>query len=292
MRGVVGWPEFHFPAKGGVKVNQEEGGQQLRAWSLFWDEIAVPDTQMVVGMRSPEAQFLAAEGLLRYYPIKTVAGDLSKQLLGARSDLFTQLEDQKAGMWAIGATEAEDDAVIPVPYGGRALRLKLLAALPVPTREVPLEEVVRFRSQRQAEREALMSYIDDVYLEVVDSTGDKPLAQVNAVAKLASAARDHLEAVRGAGFRFNLMDLISDFNLVPAISTLVGTAGGSAIFGHEWPTAVGNSLIAGGSLTVGQTISGLRRSSQAKTPFRYLSAIRDELHGPEWSDKRESRQLR
>ena len=243
--------------------------QKLRSWVLLWDKIAVPNQNLMVISGDPELDYLEASGVLSRYPVQLTSGEGTAILKDARGQVFEILEAEEPGSWSWHADEAETDQ--PSETAGRSLRIRLSSALAIPDQDVPLEDVLAFRERRKAEREALHSCIDEVYLSVIASP-DRPLAEHVALGKLVSGARDHFEVVRESGFRFRLADIAADFNLV----TAGAVAAGLVALGATWPLVVGNSLLAGSTVTVGK-IAGLATGKKGNSPYRYLSQIHEEV---------------
>jgi hypothetical protein len=266
LRGIVGFPDILLSRNGSLSFG-DDFSLRVRMWTLYWDQFAVPDQEAMV-TPSADLDYLESVGVLGRYPAQLGSGEFSFQLLAARQALFEKLETANPGAWAtFEDDESSEDFTLEA---GRSLRVRLASMLPVPTQDVAFEDILRFRDRRQAEREALMANIDELYLSVANAV-DRPLAEHLAVSKLTAGVRDHFEAVRDARFPFHLADLVADYNL----AGLAKGAVDSVMLGHSFPQLVGNSVLNGASISIGR-LTGWR-SSRLRTPYRYLSRIHEEI---------------
>lgn len=274
MRGLVATPAVRITAPQKVRTGAANDLQQLRTWLLYWDKMvdAMPEGAMFAGL-PPEYEYLEHVGLFSRQPIHGLNGELSALIIEARSRRFKDLEKASPGSWAVASSQDSWDGVSTGDQ--RSLRVKLMSALPVPDQDVALDDILSFRERRQAERDALMSHIDDVYQSII-SAADKPLAEHSAIEKLAAGARDQLETWQETKLPFRLMNIAADFNIVPAVTVALGTVS----LGSAWPMVVGNSLLAGGSVTI-EKLLGLWNPKQTDTPFRYITSYHHDVFRPE-----------
>lgn len=271
MRGLVVTPSVQI-GPGTQFVMGRHDDQALRMWLLYWDKLANPEqSNFVVGLPG-EYDLLAREGIFATHFVDHFGGTGPDVFRETSLELFDRLETLGRLPWAIyGTLDPNEKKGVE---DGRVLRVALMSALPVPNQDVPLEDILAFRHKRSAEREALMAHIDDVYQSVL-SAPDRPLAEHTALQRLASGAKDQVDAIHESKISFRLMDLASDFNLVAGIAA----AAGSLAIGATWPIALGNSLVAGGSITIGK-IAGIGQKKKNDTPFRYVGLYHDEVFRP------------
>ncbi|MBB4348030.1 DUF6236 family protein [Aliirhizobium cellulosilyticum] len=241
-------------------------------WLLYWDKLANPtQSNFVVGLPR-EYEFLETAGIFSNHFVDHFGGTGPDVFRETSLELFDRLEEHDISPWAVyGILDPEDKMDVK---DGRILRVALMSALPIPNQDVPLDDILTFRDRRSAEREALMAHIDDVYQSVVNAP-DRPLAEHTALKRLASGAKDQVDAIHESRIPFRLMDLASDFNLVAGVAA----AAGSLAIGATWPVALGNSLVAGGSITIGK-IAGIGQKKKNDTPFRYVGLYHDEVFKP------------
>jgi hypothetical protein len=273
MRGLVVWPSLIFD--GGFDFHLEEPAdpQMVRFWLLFWDRISVPWTGLIGIHWGEDIDYLIQKGAISEYKIPATPGPMKRAIKDGRYWLFEKMEAEAPGAWAIGTASDNDDYV--ACEDGRGLRVQLAGALPVPTQDVPLDEILFFKERTRDERAALMAHIDEIYLSAVEHP-DRPLAEMVAVSRVAADARDFLRLCNEQRFRYRLADLTADFNLVGA-----GLAASASIgLGFGWPQIVGNTILAGASLTIGRTV-GILKAKPSSSPYRYIIGYSKEVFRPE-----------
>lgn len=274
MRGIVTLPSgVNVVAQGSLRMSTEHDPQQLRVWLLYWDKIVAANASGIKVGRSPDFDFLERVGAYTIREVPHSGGELSQIFLDIRARVFDELEVAAPGRWAVASANGMWDG--EEADERRALRVHLMKALPVPDQTVPLEEIILFREKRRDEHDALMASIDDVYQSVI-AAPDRPLAEHAAIEKLAAEARSQLDIIAESKFSYRLCDIAADFNL----SAAALAATGSLALGGAWPVVVGNSLLAGGTVTIGK-VAGLLNPKKAHTPYRYVTSYHSELFRPE-----------
>ena len=275
MRGIVVVPYLilDHPHGGLVGVGGETNLQQLRTWLMIWDRLARPTNSNIMVEAGPNFEYLESTGVLTTYHIRdNSGGSLSNIVQYDRTALYDHLNRESPGSWAIDTYPEEGDDVTGT---AEALRVRLASAVPIPNQDVPLEDILRFRERREAERAALLFYIDQLYLDVL-AAPDRPVGEQAALKKLTIGAKDLLDAVHDAKFPYRLASIAADFNLVGAGAVALVTAG----LGQTLPSIVGNSLLAGSTVTISKVL-GLFNSAIPNSPFRYVTQYSSEVFGPE-----------
>jgi hypothetical protein len=247
--------------------------QTLRVWLLLWDQVVSAWSPAYGPRLGDDFKYLVQKGLVikERVPWRAAPSDIVAR--EGRHWLYEKLENEAPGAWAIGAGNEEDSSSLG--SSGRGLRVQLIRALPVPHQDVALDDILDFRIKCRDEHAALMFHIDEVYLDVV-SQPDRPLAELNSIGRLAADSRNILRRVEEAGFAYRLANLAADFNLINASIATSASIG----LGLGWPQIVGNSILAGASLTVGRAL-GLLKSKQSNTPYQYIVSYTHELFRPE-----------
>ncbi|AVH44029.1 DUF6236 family protein [Agrobacterium tumefaciens] len=269
MRGIIITPQIVVSAPETIVLGGTTDPNLVRFWCLFWDQLAYPDQRFFGSDLGGDLDYLESQGVFRRHRVDVKGGNGLQIMVRARTKTFEELEQASPGSWAaasgVGAWEG------PELESGRGLRVELVNALPVPDKDVPLDEILKFRERRKDECEALMAYIDECYLSVVASP-EKPIAQHLAFEKIARGIREQLEVTTEAGFAHRLYSLAADFNLFAA-----GVAAtGSFAFGASMSTIVGNTILAGASVSV-SNILGAVNPKRSSSPFRYLTSYGNEV---------------
>lgn len=273
MRGIIVMPNYKVEIPNRVTLKAKEDINLVRLWTLFWDRIDSPEHGAISSGLAENLQYLQSRGILSSHRVHGLPrGELSQQVLDTRSISFKELEAKSPGSWALASGPGAWDG--PEPEEGRGLRINLVKLLPVPDKDVPLDDVLEFRNRRKSECEALMTYIDECYRSVVYSP-DKPLAEHTAAQKIASGAREVLEVTREAGIAHRLYNLVADFNWFA--SAVAATT--SVAYGVAWPNVVGNSILAGASLST-ENIKAVINPKKSDGAFRYVAQYHEEVfHG-------------
>jgi Family of unknown function (DUF6236) len=92
----------------------------------------------------------------------------------------------------------------------------------VPDKDVPLEDVLAFRTKRHDELVTLRHHLEEVYQSII-SAGEGELALSTQTEKLQLAILDHLKVSREFGFKFRLVDFDANLNLPAGANVGVGS---------------------------------------------------------------------
>lgn len=216
MRGVIIGPQIeNVPGRGTLMPTSVlPDPLLLRQCVLYWDMIDWP-RYTKVGTLSGEAALLQSEGVListsfpqpaweeSYVPrpgevrLSTVTPD-GKRELGAwllrpedyvkpQALAFAQNNTNGSGLWSL----AQPNPFLVLPPGemARTLEVELYRAIPVPSRDTPIEKVLDLRRRRPDELRAYRGAIDDLYLETIRSP-DTAFAKTRAIEKLQQSVVD------------------------------------------------------------------------------------------------------
>jgi hypothetical protein len=117
----------------------------------------------------------------------------------ANTYIFKFLDDAAPGQWAFTPLAPEVDLFWPPEnlLDAQAIEIDLYGMLPVPAPEVEYGDILDFRSRRRPELLQLRSYLDELYVDVIDSK-DVPRAKTVAINKIEKALSD-LQAVLHQG---------------------------------------------------------------------------------------------
>lgn len=219
IRGVVALP---------LEIRQEENGGffgrggisplDLNYFALYWDRISVPNNRFL-GTHLPNEDVLIDCGVLDR-PMMDIgprfnSNDFPKILAEAQIGLVDKLRKMdKYSYWNIH--QKGDDAVLVSERGvvKETVRLELNNLLPVPSAAIHIHEILEFKQRRKDELEALHSYCDDLYFEVIKSA-DPCLQAAKSFTNLKQAI-ENLDRLNSEGWRspikFNL-NISPEFDL-------------------------------------------------------------------------------
>lgn len=178
---------------------------------------------------------------------------------------LSALDEREEGLWSLARSSR--GAPIPTellsPIGG--IILKLHHALPLPSREVPYDEVLTFKSRRIDELHALRHHIDQVAIDVVNQ-GIGGFAERAAFERFDKALADHIKVSREANFMKRVCSLDVSFSLSDVLRAGIATLAQNVV-GLPLSSAVTTSVVAGLSVAIGP---GKKQQTQQISPFEYI----------------------
>jgi hypothetical protein len=245
--------------------------QELRFSLLFWDKLDFPINYVVGIGPDAETQFLQSAGLLNRTMTQVISGgDVVSSFVQAHIGAFRALDQREPGVWSLSTGKnaisfADDDMELD-----KGVLVSLYRAIPVPDKDVPLEDILEFRARRRDELITLRHHLEDIYQRVI-SAGDGELALNTEIERLERAIDDHIKAARGSGLKFRLVDFDANLNLTPAVTATAVAYAASQSIPLSLLTGLGAASL---SLKVGPS---LKRHEATSTPFKYVSSYHREL---------------
>jgi hypothetical protein len=195
-------------------------------------------------------------------------------------ETFRQLEGREPGVWCMSEGADHFLTSLPPAEQNRGVVTKLVGAIPLPSRDVPLDDLLAFRSKRLDEVKALTGAVDEFYLKV-SSAADQHYALQMALREIDQTCSDMVKAARETRFPWQVST--SSFNINPTAATGIGlsellAALGSATF--QLPSTT--SLIGLGAVTlgigIGPSLQVHRRARwpDSAHPFRFVASLHRE----------------
>lgn len=171
--------------------------ERIRYLALYWDKVVLTDTNLMSTSLSDDAILLESAGILRKQKYKVPTSEIRGQgsqvfpklHLESLCKVTEELTLQNPGQWTL---EQIGDQLILPPEATQELitaDFKLHNCLPVPLPDFPIDKLIKFKYDRDAELQALRSCLDDLYLEISRSQ-DIPRAMVAQISRLEAAIRD------------------------------------------------------------------------------------------------------
>ncbi|WP_256852739.1 DUF6236 family protein [Pantoea sp. Fr+CA_20] len=185
FRGVITSPAVLVPIPGGgFESRGSLNLTDLNYYSLYWDRLVVPDNH-VVRYRLPLEEHYIGEGIL-VRPMVDV--DNSDELIRKTSEKQIELlklyrEEKRTDDWFIHDMGQETALIKVYDESKKSLRIKLINALPVPSDDVPLVDVLEFKRRHSSALSDLHNYLDEVYKQVLYCPDD-PLFEAKAYSKM------------------------------------------------------------------------------------------------------------
>ena len=196
----------------GAKIVATENGhtaqfmspEMLRYYALYWDKVVLTDSRILRIRLNSEMELLEQASVLTkergdvwVYGFGPMPGEESVNAHhAATASVASRLCHENPGQWSI---HQETQSLILPPdlsVEKTTAEIQLLNCLPIPKADVPLDKVLDFKINREAELESLRMALDEIYLSIV-SSGDIPRA-VNlettkldkAIAELSTVAKE------------------------------------------------------------------------------------------------------
>ncbi len=155
--------------------------------------------------------------------------------------------------------------------------VELHRAIPIPTKDVPLAEILQFKSHRNDELLRLRQLLESFVFEIKEST-EKPSALQRRIAEVDQACADLLTVGKEWQFPVYLSNFKASFSLSPE-KFLPATAGGWKMgepYGLTAAAAVATAAGAASTLEI-KGDYGLRSIQRPVSPFRYAFLAHEEL---------------
>lgn len=279
QRGAILHVDGHFGGGSAIELVAEIRGFDtdiIRASLLLFDKLDFPTSSGFCFNGIPEdlLHFDMAQST------RTIIGGVSNLRIVQEPivQAFDKLNSRDQGRWAltrsINGLQFPNSAFAPE----KAVALTLYDALPVPTAEVPYEDVLNFKQRRSAELDALRLFLDELGLQASQGIGG--LAETVAYQKFDVALADYNKAIGEQNFAKRLRNVTTNFQMGDAI---VGA--GIGAIKNLTSELTATSAIAGGAWGVASSLAmaitrGLRSNNMAGKPFEYIFHANKELGHP------------
>lgn len=275
-RGIVVSPPVEIQAEGLYAKDSNIDAQELRFALLFWDELVWPSSKAIHFESNEDERFLECAGVLRR-PIYTYSGAVWHGYALGQIQAFRDLESKEPGCWALA--QGENSLLLRnglVEEGG-GLSITLHRSIPVPKGDVPLAEILEFRTRRRDQIYNLRYCLDSLVKEI-EKEGAGAISAETAAASVEVACAELLNVSREWQFPVYLSDLKTSFSFNPV------KAGGYGV--AAWSFAKDFGIVAGASAasiaSLASTIEvkadcGLRSIKRPSSPYRYVYSIHSEL---------------
>mgnify|MGYP001759980861 FL=1 len=244
--------------------------QELRANLLFWDVLDYPVGGPIYSGPNDDTKFLISTGVIERTKVSfTKNSNLNHAPLLAFLEAFRYREEEEPGIWSLSTGENSIDFPYAEKNEGRGVLVKLVNAIPVPDKDVPLAEILEFKEKRKAELLSLRHHLEETYLKIINA-GDGPLALNVELEKLQHAISDHIKTSRETGFKLRLQDLSADLNLKELCVT--------ALTAHQMGLTILNSMLTGAASSLSINISrSLIGREPSANPYRYVASFHNQL---------------
>lgn len=276
FRGLVVSPPIEIEGTTLKAKSSSLDPQELRFSLLLWDRLAWPASRAMHFASNEDELFLEREGVLSR-PEYTFYGDGAQSIAQSQMQAFKDLTTAQPGMWALAQGENSLLLKDGVADEGSGLLLELHRAIPIPKYDVPLAEILEFKSRRRDEL-LLLRYQIETFMSAIEAAPDKDIALKKHLAEIDEACANLLIVSKEWQFPIYLSNLKASFNL--AASRILLTGGAFTLgkpYGLTAACAAAGLIGALSTLDIKADI-GLRSIKVPKNPYRYAHRIQKELN--------------
>jgi hypothetical protein len=253
--------------------------QELKGSLLYFDKLAWPMNNIIrTGSGHPDVDFLLSAKILER-PAIQLSGTFGSNLMSVTQTLaLDQLDVKEPGVWSIAQGENSvllNEGALTQQAG---IALELYRAVPVPDKDVPLNEILEFRAKRYDELQALRIEIDRLVAEI-NGSGDPEAALTEALLQIDEKCSDAIKVCSEWQFPVRLSTLKTSIDLKPFAMVrdgIIAYLGATALGTTTALTAALVSVSSAASLKITPDFGwrGLRNRS---SPYRYVSSFHKEL---------------
>lgn len=243
--------------------------QELRFSLLFWDKLNYPENFIVHTKMGAETSFLHEAGILERLRVDLPGGRTEIIVAMTQVAAFRALDAAEPGVWSLATGENSLTFDAGELEEGRGALVQIHRAIPVPDKDVHLQDVLDFRARRKSELLKLRFHIEAIYQRVI-AAGDGPLAINTETDQLQVAIVDFIKVSRETKFKLRPVSINASLNLIKGVTT--GVAGFNAGFSTLASLAAG----AGAAISIGPG-TALSKREPTGTPFKYVLDYHDEV---------------
>ncbi|MBI1682692.1 DUF6236 family protein [Caulobacter hibisci] len=191
--------------------------------------------------------------------------------------VYQKLNARDPGGWAIW--EQDGQALIPgyELEPGLGFRLDLQRAFIVPSRALPVDDILAFRRRYREDLTSLRLHIDELCAKIAANGLDRAAIRTE-IERFDSELARYTKTVAGWNNRKAVADLSISMNWTKAFAAAGATTVAATALPIELPVAAPVLALLGAAaagLKI-ETTAGLKRE-ETRSPFRYFGAIRHEL---------------
>lgn len=218
-RGIIISPPVKIINGGGLHAESSEiSEEQLRFSLLFWDKIDWPDNNIISmgNGDTPDLEFLSQCKIFSRTTVRfnSFSGGAGIALLQMQDTVLKEKNKLNPGMWSIERIGEDLIPVQGVTIQSKAIEFELYNCLPIPHREVPLNDILEFKEKYHSELLTFRCLMDEAYLSIINSP-DAELAKRVAITRLSMAISDLHKAMQSKSMARSLLSykvVLNDFS--------------------------------------------------------------------------------
>ncbi len=275
-RGLVVSPPIEIEGTHLVVKSPNLDPEELRFALLFWDRLVWPSSRDIHFASGPDETFLESAGILTR-PEYTIWGDAAQIIARGQIQAYQNLENSEPGVWALAQGENSFIWKDGLVDEGKGALIELHHAIPIPTNDVPLAEILEFKQVRRDELLLLRHQLESFVAEI-EGSEDKPQALQKRVAEIDQACANLILVGKEWQFPVYLSNIKASISLSPL--KFLPAVGLGWKLGEPFglPAAAAAAGLAGVvSIIDIKSDFGLRSAKRPMSPYRYAYQIHQEL---------------
>lgn len=255
---------------------------ELRFALLFWDRIAWPRTPVINLAGNADSQFLEqANILIRPQPPRQGSGPLERAYANALIGAFLELEAKERGCWSLseGDRSFTNELSSNLLTANRGVAVELYRSIPIPSADVPLQDILEFRERRQSELLALRHEINE-YARIIVDSNDQDAALQAQRERIDQSCANVIRVTAERRLPFTISDIkftteieVGKLAVGAVVGLLAAPTFGLPLVG----AAVGGFALAAASGLKVSADFGLNRPIRKTDPFRYVYSLHEEI---------------
>lgn len=285
-KGIVVSPPITIGADGSLDL---QGGGidpvELRRAVLFWDRINKPKNNFISFGQSADEKFLAECGLLQEIDVRMSAASGRAGQIYAQLHLaaFSELEGREPGIWSMSEGETSFNLQAGEGFAsGRGALVELHRAIPLPTGDVPLEDLLNFKETRRDELLRLTLEIDSLFSRITNAE-DFEFELQRAIREIDQRCSDVIKVGKESNVSFSLSNFTYGVSMELNSTNLLVSGAAGAVMGTTIGLPVVGATIGAASSVIkfnvglgGQLERSKKSRELALSPYRVVSRIINE----------------
>jgi hypothetical protein len=195
-----------------------------------------------------------------------IQGDLATAYANAHVSSFMYLNKEEPGKWSLAQGESSFLFNNGFIDHDRGCLVSLYKSIPVPDKDVPLQDILNFKEKHADEIQSLRNELVELYQKIQNSE-DEEFIKRHYENKIIKDCSDLIKTMKEKKLPFRFSDIQISLNI--PIGATVGY-----LAGQQWNVS---------ALTFG-ICGSLKGSNQSDTPYRYVSSYHQDLFcGPDYA---------
>ena len=282
VRGLI-MTSAIVPHGNGLTVAGGIDPHQLRYALLFWDKLVWPTNNLMHAAGDQDTEFLETTRILERPRYTFAGGPISAEpFVRTQLEEFRKRDGTDNGIWDL----CQNTSILLSSAGeaidSKGLGLELIEAIPVPDKEVPLNEILEFKRKRNDEFVALRAELDNLG-SALNSAENPALELKRTIDQIDKACADTLRICSEWQFPVRLSNQKMALDLKP-FEVLAGGVAASFLASAASMSMTKTVLAGMGGAIAGARSAfkitgdiGLQGIRRRRSPFAYVAHAHREL---------------